>query len=124
MESKGKIGILFIWFLNILFVYMGYAGIAKMVRQQAPPFHQHGMAHMIYIFFVIPSKVILFWNSYLGHVAIWSGCILLPILAYILISREKLLTGLFTLIVSVIPFGLVGFLIWFHAFIDLPHDRL
>ncbi len=124
MERNGKIFIAFIWFLNILFVYMGYAGIAKMVRQYAPPFHQNGMMHMIYIFYVIPTKIIVFWHSGIGQAVIWSGCILLPIAAYILIKREKLLAGLSTLIISVIPFGLVGFLIWLHAFIDLPHDRL
>ena len=124
MESKGKIGIGFVWFLNILFVYMGYTGIAKMVRQHAPPFQQHSMMHMIYIFCVIPDKLILFWHSGIGQIVVWSGCIFLPIAAYILINREKLLAGLVTLILSVILFGLIGFLIWLHAFIDLPHDRL
>ena len=124
MESRAKIGIGFVWFLNILFVYMGYAGIAKMVRQNALPFHQQGMVHMIYIFYVIPDKLIILWHSGIGQISVWSGCLFLPVAAYILINREKFFAGIVTLILSVIPFGLVGFLIWLHAFIDLPHDRL
>ena len=123
MGRHGKICIIFLWFLNILFVVMGYAGIAKMVRQNAPPFHQHqGLMTIIYAFYVVPDRFILFWNSTLGHVVIWSGCTILPLTAYILITKEKILAGLSTLLLSIIPFGIVGFLIWLHAFIDLPHD--
>jgi hypothetical protein len=35
MERYGKICVIFLWVLNILFVSMGYVGIAKMVRQDA-----------------------------------------------------------------------------------------
>jgi hypothetical protein len=125
MGRHGKICIVFLWFLNILFVYMGYAGIAKMERLYYPPFNQgHGMMHIIYVFYVIPDRFIVFWHSCIGHLVIWSGCIILPITAYILFTKEKLIAGLSTLLLSIIPFGIVGFLIWLHAFIDLPHDRL
>ena len=124
MERKSWIIMAFLWCLNIIFVVMGYAGIAKMVRQSAPPFHQHqGMMHIFYAFYVVPDRFIIFWHSPLGHLVIWSGCLILPLLAgYILFYKEKLYSGLLVLILSVIPFGVVGFLIWLHAFIDLPHD--
>jgi len=102
---------------------MGYVGIAKMVRQDAIPFHQgYSMMTMIYIFYVIPDRLLLFWHSGIGHVVIWSGCIILPIASYFLFAREKFLSGLSTLLLSLIPFGIVDFLIWLHAFIDLPHE--
>ncbi len=123
MGSYSKICIVFLWILNILFVSMGYVGIAKMVRQDAIPFHQgHSMLTMIYIFYVIPNWLLLFWNSGIGHVVIWSGCIILPVISYILFNKEKFLAGFSTLLLSIIPFGIVGFCIWLHAFIDLPHD--
>ncbi len=123
MGSYGKICIIFLWILNILFVSMGYVGIAKMVRQDAIPFHQGpSMLTMIYIFYVIPDRLLLFWNSGLGHVVVWSGCILLPVTGYFLFTREKFLAGFLTLLLSIVPFGIVGFLIWLHTFVDLPHD--
>ena len=79
MGRHGKICIVFLWILNILFVTMGYVGIAKMVRQHAPPFHEsHGMMHIFYAFFVVPDRVIIFWHSAIGQMVIWSGCIILP----------------------------------------------
>ncbi|MBN1973639.1 MAG: hypothetical protein JW787_08365 [Sedimentisphaerales bacterium] len=123
MGRYGKICIVFLWILNIIFVNMGYVGIAKIERQHFPPFNEgYGMMHIFYSFHVVPDRVILFWHSAIGHAVIWAGCIILPIIAYILFSREKFLAGLSTLLLSIIPFGIVGFLIWLHAFIDLPHD--
>ena len=123
MERYNRMIVFFLWILNILFVYMGYVGIAKMQRYGDLPFHSGSMMTMVYIFYVIPDRVILFWHSTIGHILIWLGCILLPLFAgYILFYKEKLYLGLSILFLSIIPFGIVGFLIWLHAFIDLPHD--
>jgi len=81
------------------------------------------MMTIVYAAHFVPNSVILFWHSMLGHVIVWSGGILLPLAAaYLLLIKEKLCAGLSILFLSIIPSGFVGFLIWLHAFCDLPHD--
>ena len=124
MERYNRMIVFFLWILNFLFVYMGYVGISKIERYNHPPFHSSdSMLTIFYNFYVIPDEIVIFWHSTPGHWIIWSGCIILPLVAaYILFAKEKVLVGLITLLLSITPFGIVGFLIWLHAFIDLPHD--
>jgi hypothetical protein len=123
MGRYGRMILVFLFVLNILFVYMGYAGIAKIERYGEPPFHGSSMMTVVYNAHFIPNDVILFWYSGWGKLVIWSGSILLPVAAvYVLLVKEKLLAGLLILSLSVIPFGVVGFFIWLHAFCDLPHE--
>ncbi len=63
------------------------------------------------------------WLGFFFHLnnqIIWS--IFPTAAAYILLIEEKLYIGLSMLLLSIILFGVVGFLIWLHAFCDLPHD--
>jgi hypothetical protein len=117
MERYGRIFIIFLFFINILFVFMGYAGISKLERDNSPPFNK-GLVTAVCDFDHIPNNVILFWHSTPGTVIVWSCCILLPFGAYVLLYQQKLAAGILLLLLSIIPFGVVGLFIWLHAALD------
>lgn len=124
MRTSAKMVVAFLFFINILAVCMGYAGISKLQRYHHPPFHDHhGLWTVVYAAKYVPDEIVVFWHSTLGTCLVWAGSILLPLAAvYLIFVREKLRTGVILLLTSFIPFGLVGFLIWLHAFCDLPHE--
>jgi hypothetical protein len=124
MRTSAKMIVAFLFFINILAVCMGYAGINKLQRYQHPPFHNHrGLWTVVYAAKHVPDEIVVFWHSTLGTCLVWGGSILLPLAAaYLIFVREKLWTGAILLLMSLVPFGLVGFLIWLHAFCDLPHE--
>ncbi len=121
MERSGRVILILLFFLNILFVFMGYVGISKLERYKSPPFHE-SMITVIFAAYYVPDKVVLFWHSKPGSTIIWLSCILLPAAAaYLLLFKQKIVAGILILLLSILPFGVVGFLIWLHAFIDLPY---
>ncbi len=122
MQRYGKMFIIFLFFLNILFVFMGYVGISKLERYKSPPFNQ-SMMTVVFAAKFVPDEIILFWHSKPGKFIIWPCSILLPLVAaYFLLVKQKITISLSVLLLSIIPFGVVGFLIWLHAFVDLPHE--
>ena len=122
MGTSSKIIIIFLFFLNIIAVFMGYAGIDKIHRLRYPPFHSGSLYTLMYSFKCVPDPVILFWYSTLGTYMVWIGAIVLPLVAaYLIFYEMKIWTGLILMLVSLLLFGFTGFMIWFHAFIDLPH---
>jgi hypothetical protein len=125
MGTSAKAVIAFLFFLNILAVCMGYVGIDKLERYHAHPFdiHDGSMHTFIYAAYFIPGRTILFWHSRWGALLIWAGTILLPLLAAaVVFYKERPLLGTALLFLSFLPFGFTGFLIWLHAYLDLPHD--
>jgi hypothetical protein len=122
MGTTGKMVVTFLFFLNILAVCMGYAGIDKLQRYHHPPFHD-GLWTVVYTAKYVPDQIVLFWHSTLGTCLVWAGSIVLSLMAaYLIFGRGKLWTGVTLLLVSFVSFGLTGFLIWLHAFCDLPHE--
>ena len=116
--------IAFFAFLNILAVCMGYAGIDKLQRYESPPFHNNnGLITAFYIAPYVPDRIVLFWHSTPGAYLVWAGSIIIPLAAsYLIFANNKMWTGIILLFTSLVLFGLTGFLIWLHAFCDLPHD--
>ena len=122
MERYGRIVLIFLYFLNIIFVMMGYIGISKIERCEYPPFNKSLMT-VVNAAKYVPNYVISFWHSTPGSLLIWLGCLLLPIAAaYVLLYKQKIIDGILLLLLSIIPFGVVGFFIWLHAVIDIPHE--
>ncbi len=123
MGTSAKGVITFLFFLNILAVCMGYIGIAKLERYNADPFYDEGLHTFVYAAKYVSDDTILFWHSRWGSSLICAGTILLPLAAVFLIFRkERFFTGTILLLLSFLPFGVTGFLIWFHAYVDLPHE--
>jgi len=124
MGTSAKMVVTFLFFINILAVCMGYVGIGKLQRYQHPPFHDHrSLWTVVYTAKYVPDEIVVFWHSTLGTCLVWAGSTLLPLAAaYLIFMREKLWAGAILLLMSFVPFGLVGFLIWLHAFCDLPHE--
>jgi len=121
MGTSAKAVIAFLFFLNLVAVCMGYVGIDKLERYEADPFHV-GMHAFFYTFSPVSDRTILFWHSYWGSVLIWGGTILLPLLAIAILFRwERPFLGIVLLFLAFLPFGVTGFLIWLHAYLDLPH---
>jgi hypothetical protein len=121
MGTSAKAVMAFLFFLNIVGVCMGYVGIDKLERYGADPFYE-GMHLFLYLFSPVSDRTILFWHSYWGSVLVWAGAILLPLLAIAILFRwERPLLGIVLLFLAFLPFGFTGFLIWLHAYIDLPH---
>jgi len=122
MGTSGKIVVMFLFFLNILAVYMGYAGIDKLQRYGHPPFHDGGLFTVVYSAKYVPDQIVMYWHSTLGTYLVWVGSIVLPLAAsYLIFATRKMWTGIILLLISFALFGLTGFLIWIHAFCDLPH---
>lgn len=126
MGTSAKAVIAFLFFLNVLAVCMGYGGIDKFERYDAAPFHQHdGMAMHTTISLAgfVSGRTMLFWHSYWGSLLIWAGTIALPLIGVVVIFyKERPVIGTALLFLSFLPLGITGFLIWLHAFLDLPHD--
>ena len=122
MGTKGKIVVMFLFFLNILAVYMGYAGIDKLQRYNYPPFNNSSLYTAVYTAKYVPDQIVIFWHSSLGTCLIWIGSIVLPLTAsYLIFVTRNMWAGIILLLMSFAMFGLTGFLIWIHAFCDLPH---
>jgi hypothetical protein len=122
MGISGKIVVIFLFFLNVLAVYMGYAGINKLQRYEYPPFNNSSLSTIIYRAKYVPDQIIIFWHSSLGTYLVFAGSIVLPLAAsYLIFATRKMWTGIILLLISFALFGLTGFLIWIHAFCDLPH---
>jgi len=63
-----------------------------------------------------PNWLILAWDSVLGSVVIWSGCLLVPAFALFLsIGRERHLLGTAILLLWTTITGAFGFWFWLHA---------
>jgi hypothetical protein len=123
MGTSAKLVVAFLFFLNVLAVCMGYVGIAKLERYNADPFYNEGLHTFAYAAKFVSDGTILFWHSWWGGALIWAGTLILPLIAAVLIfSRERLLTGTALLMLSFLVSGVTGFLIWFHAYVDLPHE--
>ena len=124
MGTGGKMIIAFFAFLNIVAVCMGYAGIDKLQRYESPPFHnRNGLVTAFYIAPYVPDRIVLFWHSTPGAYLVWAGSIVIPLAAsYLIFADNKMWTGIILLFTSFVLFGLTGFLIWLHAFCDLPHE--
>ncbi len=123
MGTSAKAVIAFLFFLNVLAVCMGYVGIDKLERYHAPPFHNDGMYTIAYLAKHVSDGTVLFWHSRPGSLLIWAGTILLPLIAIVVIfCKERPFIGIALLFLSFLPFGFTGFLIWLHAYLDLPHD--
>jgi hypothetical protein len=122
MGASGKIVVIFLFFLNIIAVCMGYAGINKLQRYEYPPFHDGGLYTVVYMAKYVPDQIVIFWHSTLGTCLVWVGSIVLPLVAsYLIFATRKMWTGIILLLMSFALFGLTGLLIWIHAFCDLPH---
>jgi len=122
--TSAKAVIAFLFFLNVVAVCMGYVGIDKLERYGHGPFHGHdGAMHtFFYMFSPVSDRTILFWHSYWGSLLIWAGAISLPLLAIAILFRwERPFLGMVLLFLAFLPFGFTGFLIWLHAYVDLPH---
>jgi hypothetical protein len=121
--TSAKAVVAFLFFLDVLAVCMGYVGIDKLERYHAGPFHGDGMQTVWYLANYIPDGTILFWHSHWGSVLIWAGTIFLPLISIaVIFFKERPLVGTALLFLSFLPFGFIGFLIWLHAYLDLPHD--
>ncbi|MBA7618767.1 hypothetical protein ES703_26099 [subsurface metagenome] len=122
MGRSGKMVVIFLFILNFLAVCMGYVGIDKLERYHYPPFNQ-GLFNVVCGAKYVPDGIVMFWQSRFGACVVWAGSIVFPIAAaYLLFGKEKLWTGITLLLLSFLPFGFTGFLIWIHAFCDLPHE--
>ena len=121
MGTSAKAVIAFLFFLNVLAVCMGYIAIAKLERYHAPPFND-GLYTVFYLFDHVSDATVLFWHSPVGVVLIWAGTLLLPLVAVaVIFYKERPLIGTALLFLFFLPFGVTGFLIWLHAYLDLPH---
>jgi hypothetical protein len=123
--TSGKMIVAFFFFLNILAVLMGYAGIDKLQRYEYPPFHDSGGLWTVFnTAKYVPDRVVSFWHSTPGTCLVWAGSIIIPLAAsYLIFANNKMWTGIILLMTSFVLFGLTGFLIWLHAFCDLTHER-
>jgi hypothetical protein len=122
MRTSGKVVVAFLFCINFIAVCMGYIGIDKIERYEYPPFAA-GLTTMIFDADFVPYGVVLFWHSLPGMLTIWSATIFLPLLtAYIIFIKDKILLGVALLFTSLFALGVTGFLIWLHAFVDLPHE--
>jgi hypothetical protein len=127
MGTSAKAVIAFLFFLNLLAVCMGYVAIDKFERQKAGPFRNLDGVSRSTTFYagrLVTDRTILFWHSPRGSLLIWAGTILLPLVGIGLIfGKDRPFTGTALLFLSFLPFGFTGFVIWFHAYVFLPHDR-
>jgi hypothetical protein len=123
MGTSAKTVIAFLFFVNILGVCLGYVGIDKLERYQAGPFYDGVTMHTtFYLFRPVSDRTMLFWHSHWGSVLTWAGTILLPLIAVAILFRwERPFLGTALLVLAFLPFGFTGFLIWLHAYVDLPH---
>ena len=116
MGASGKIVVIFLFFLNLLAVYMGYAGIDKLQRYHCPPFNDSSLYTVIYTAKYVPDQIVIFWHSSLGTYLVFAGSIVLPLVAsYLIFATRKMWTGIILLLMSFALFGLTGFLIWIHC---------
>jgi hypothetical protein len=122
MGTSSKIIIIFLFFLNILAVFMGYAGIDKLQRYEHPPFHTSSLYTVVSTAHFVPNQIVMFWHSTIGTCLVFAGSIVLPLVAsYLIFVTTKIWTGIILMLMSFVLFGLTGLLIWLHAFCDLPH---
>jgi len=120
MGTSARALLAFLFVLNLLAVGMGYIAIAKFER-----FHvnlSQGQ-YLLYPLPHVPGGTVLFWHDH--PIAIFAGAILVPCVAlWVLFGRDRPIIGTMLLFLSFAPFGLVGFFMWFTAFISFPHDLL
>jgi hypothetical protein len=125
MGTSAKAVVMSLFCANVFAVCLGFMGIGKLERHHAYPFNVHdgGMQTFCYSAYYIQGRTVLFWHSPWGALLVWAGTIILPLIAAVVIfGKERPLIGTALLLLSFVPFGITGFLIWLHAFIDLPHD--
>lgn len=120
MGTNARALLAFLFVLNLLAVGMGYVAIAKFQR-----FHVDlsQYPYFLYPWPCGPKGLLLFWHDH--PIAIFAGAILLPSVAlWVLFGRGRPIIGTMLLFLSFVPFGVAGFVMWFHAFMFLPHDLL
>ncbi len=105
---------------NLTGVILGYGGIYKLKSLDLPPFDEVNEDGE-YFAEEAPDWILLMWDSTAGSLAIWFGCIVLPVILLILIFvKEKPIIGWSGLIISTIWLGIFGCWIFIYAVINFP----
>ena len=118
MSFTTKRFFVFLVLFILLSTALGYRGIERLRRTQNPPFTQ-GL-HEILSSIPHPSDgAILFLDSTLGRISVWTSAIAIPALCGILSFRqERWMLGCSILFSSSGVFGWIGISLWLHAMFD------
>ena len=102
--------------VSILGVSLGYDGIARIKKSHVPPFsNPNGFYNVVYVTAPPPEKLVLAWNSSTGKFLICGGCILVPIIVGVMLSKDLRILAWLTIFVWTTFAGLVGVWIWVFA---------
>ena len=69
----------FLALFNIVGVSMGYEGVARLRRLHFPPFRD-GLYDIMVSYPPPPNWLVLAWASPYGHVILWAGYLVIPVI--------------------------------------------
>jgi hypothetical protein len=103
---------------DFLGVLLGYEGIARLRRFHWPPFLE-GLYTILMAFWPPPNWLILAWDSSWGRMVMWSGCLVFPVVAFVLsIGRERHFAAAALMLAWTAASGIIGLWIWFDAVLN------
>lgn len=118
-----KLFLAFLALFDIAGVALGYEGISRLRQFQFPPFFP-GLGVFIVPLPVPPNWLVLFWDSICGHIILWSGCLLVPIVAIrVTYGNQRYWSGFAIMSVWTLGSGVIGVWFWFHAIFNASDAR-
>lgn len=110
---------------DLLGVAMGLEGIQRLRAFGYPPFLRGGGMYMFLgpIWFP-PNWLVLAWDSALGRVLLWAGCVTIPLCCGVLAFTQRRFSRAFMVMLGwTLASGVVGIWIWLDAIFNAADLR-
>jgi hypothetical protein len=117
MSIKLLLPLLALALFDVLGVVLGYEAIARLRRLHVPPFPPfEGLGVILLLVPAPPDWLVLFWDSILGRIILWIGCLLIPVtVGVIAFTKQHVFSAFIIMSAWTLGSGVVGLWLWFHA---------
>jgi hypothetical protein len=113
-SAKGFFG--FLVMFSLLFVILGYEGIARLERNHIPPFPHDGLVAYLGGLPMPPGGAILFFHSLPGRIVVWLLVFIMPVICGVMAFRFQWeFVAFFILFLWAGLCGAIGGSLWINA---------